>query len=131
MAKREEGEMKEGFSQNQRKSNKASPGKVLCSDYVYTFIQSLYRSLSDTWSIVQSTTDQNKTAILEHLGISLVSFQCCLYNQMFTWKHKFRAQFCAFSHKARDSKQCCKHVFPIRKKLLLNDISSVRKEQKY
>lgn len=80
MAKRGKGEIREGFSWYYRKSNRASPGKVLYSDYVYTFIQSLYRSVSDTWSIVQSTTDQNKTAILEHLGISLVSFQWCLYN---------------------------------------------------
>lgn len=80
MAKRGKGKIGDGFSWYYRKSNKAGPGKVLCSDYVYTFIQSPYRSVSDTWSIVQSTTDQNKTAILEHLGISLVSFQCCLYN---------------------------------------------------
>lgn len=80
MAKGGKGEIREGFSWYYRKRNRASPGKVLCSDYVYTFIQSLYRSVSDSWSIEQSTTDQNKTAILEHLGISLVSFQCCLYN---------------------------------------------------
>jgi len=43
-----------GFSWYYRKSNKASPGKVLCSDYVYTFIQSPHCSVSDTWSIVQS-----------------------------------------------------------------------------
>lgn len=78
MAKRRKGEMSKGFFWYYRKRNRASPGEVLCSDYVSTFIQSLDCSESDTWSIVQSTTDQNKTAILEYLGISLVSFQCCL-----------------------------------------------------
>lgn len=66
-----------------RRATKVSPGKVLCSDYVYTFIQSLYRCMSDTWSIVQSTTDQNKTVIPEHLGISLVSFQCSQTRYLF------------------------------------------------
>lgn len=80
MAKRRKGETREGFFWYYSKRNRASPGKVLCPDYVSTFIQSLDCSVSDTWSIVQSTTDQNKAAILEYLGISLVSFQCCLYN---------------------------------------------------
>lgn len=74
------GEKKKNFLQYYEKGDKAGLGKVLCSDYVYTFIQSLYRSVSDIWSIVQSTTDQNKTATPEHLGISLVSFQCSPYN---------------------------------------------------
>lgn len=74
------GKKKKNFLYYYEKGNKAGLGKVLCSDYVYTFIQSLYRLVSDIWSIVQSTTDQNKTATPEHLGISLVSFQCSPYN---------------------------------------------------
>lgn len=74
MAKRRKGEMSKGFFWYYRKRNRASPGKVLCSDYVSTFIQSLDCSVSDTWSIVQSTTDQNKTASHPRIPWNFISF---------------------------------------------------------
>lgn len=115
-----EKEMREGFFWYYRERNRARPGKVLCSDYVSTFIQSLDCSVSDTWSIVQSTTDQNKTAVLEYLGISLVSFQCCLYNQVITWKHKLTAWFHAFSHKEPETLNSDVNFFSAETLLLSN-----------
>lgn len=97
----------------QAKSNKAGRGKVLASDYVSTFIQSLYRSMADTWSIVQSTTDQNKTGIPEHLGISLVSVWCSLCTQMLICKHSAKALLRAFWNKeSRTLNVTLNHILP-------------------